>query len=74
MRGKSEQKIRELKQRISKLKLIKSKSKNPHKLIKLSVNNMNKKNIVQNTVHHLKTLKNNLFQAKNLDSVLTLIE
>ena len=66
----AEQKIRELKKRTSKLRLIKSKSENPHKLIKMSVDNMNKTNTVQNTIYHLK----NLFQVKNLDSVLTLIE
>ena len=43
----TEQKIKEnkkLKKRISKLRLTKSKSKNPHKLIKMSVDNMNKTN------------------------------
>ena len=40
----AEQKIRELKRRISKLRLIKSKSENPHKIIKMSVDNMNKTN------------------------------
>ena len=38
----AEQKIRELKKRVSKLRLIKSKSENPHNLIKISVNNMTK--------------------------------
>ena len=38
----AEQKIRELKKRVSRLRLIKSKSENPHKLIKISVNNMTK--------------------------------
>ena len=40
----AEQNIRELKQRISKLRLIKSKSENSHKIIKMSVDNMNKIN------------------------------
>ena len=41
----AKQKIRrELKKRISKLRLIKSKSANPHKLIKMSVDNINKIN------------------------------
>ena len=43
----AEQKIRELEKRISKLRLIKSKSGNLHKLIKMSVNNMNKTNSVK---------------------------
>ena len=38
----AEQKIRELKKRTSKLRLIKSKSINPNKLIEKSVDNMNK--------------------------------
>ena len=38
----AEQKIRKLKQRASKLNLIKSKSKNPHQLLKMSAENMNK--------------------------------
>ena len=38
----AEQKIRELKKRTSKLRLIKSKSVNPNKLIEKSVDNMNK--------------------------------
>ena len=40
----AEQKIRELKKRISKIRLIKSKSENSHMLIKISVDNMNKTN------------------------------
>ena len=40
----ADQKIRELKKRISKLRLIKTKTENPHKLIEMSVDNINKTN------------------------------
>ena len=40
----AEQKIKELKKRISKLRLRKSKSENLHKLIKMFLDNMNKRN------------------------------
>ena len=43
----TEQKIRELKKRISNLRLINSKSENQHKLIKMSAVNMNKTNSVK---------------------------
>ena len=43
----TEQKLRELKKRISNLRLINSKSENPHKLIKMSAVNMNKTSSVK---------------------------
>ena len=43
----TEQKIRGRKKRISNLRLINSKSENPHKLIQMSAVNMNKTNSVK---------------------------